>query len=1122
MESVHQQLHSSTQAVESPVLIGSSLPATNFIQLSSSALVPLGSSSAFGSILSVPVISHPLVSPVQQKQQQPMQNEPLLLLPTSALSLPAQTNFVVSTPFFNSKIQSASVDPSQQFHLNSTQMPVILKHPDSTSSLHIEQALNAQQINQQFVVLPVNGGNRDLSQVSNKDIQNRPAVQQKDILENTKNLKDRKSKLHGKLTAAQLHSDKSEPSKSEMKTRSVKNKDISVTKSDSVMESSAVINANYERSKLDLAQIISSIPPGWQVVGVTSSSQMALGDSVSSFTCSSSLASALAVKPTTSAAEVSCEIKSGAGLLTSKFSSHDQPGLVSVNLNTSSQPVASETVIDKWPAKELTCSVKMDDIPCTHTISIKTESLDSTETNTANVINGSHFGHQIFNHVKPAKTPASHRTSASVNTVASKQSQESGIKTAKGVCSLPENKTLLQELSKIQQSIISPCSQSVPTDSQWTIIGITSLSSLLPTNTVTTSQAPMSVVELTTNKGDSSDSAQRKSNALDATILKIPLCSSTVSVTNKDRTTDVSKRRSTLRPRGNSSVPLGNNDGNKFSTVPHVPSLTKPEDIKWTVVGIVGSPMPSSSALNPCISSPSEYLTTASQVTSARLEDVLSSQLMNVLSPLSTLDTSTILFSTSTSPNQLSPGGESTKTAKSQESENKSGKTETPTSNDDLKLDHSNSPNQWKVVGVTQLGIPFTAANPVLPLSQRNPISPVMSMPFLIPTASGSPFSSYATETTNIFTHSTGTSQAPSLLPPSLTSPSLLSSTALQFPVLNIGGTSCSSALTVPSTTSLLNTSSSVSMPTLQELTQQQNFSQLIQTQLPACQSMLTLNETNQWNVVGVVANNQVSLLNPNQGSPPVVSSMTPVSTSSAENSPSNSTQAISTQTAIAQQLSSCGDEKKEIKTTAVQNVTIRQSLVSRLEESNDKRSHLKCKDMVKKHQQESTKIKKNTVSNLLRIKRMQQKTSENGSSEDGDQTIDDYQDISNTSYEVPRKKIKTRSLRSYAGNRKIFTRAQNKTCDEKTGLRSGTQISVLSCKSENDDDEDGTAHILVNSKEEKVVDTQIPLKEMCDDKITPAVVDAHSSSRRRKLKVPRKLVADLDYHPFDSSSDSN
>ncbi|BFZ10014.1 hypothetical protein BsWGS_13053 [Bradybaena similaris] len=1116
MESVHHQLHSSTQAVESPVLIGSPLPATNFIQLSSSALVPLGSSSAFGSILSVPVISHPLVSPVQQKQQQPMQNEPLLLLPTSALSLPAQTNFVVSTPFFNSKIQSASVDPSQQFHLNSTQMPFILKPPDSNSSLHIEQALNAQQINQQFVVLPVNAGNRDLSQVSNRDNQNRPTVQQKDILENTKNLKDRKSKLHGKLTAAQLHSNKSEPSKSEMKTRSVKNKDISVTKSDSVVESPAVKNANYERSKLDLAQIISSIPPGWQVVGVTGSNQMALGDSVSSFNCSSSIASALAVKPTTSAAEVSCEIKCGAGLLTSKFPSHDQPGLVSVNLNTSSQPVASETVIDKWPAKELTCSVKMDDIPCTHTISIKTESLDSTETNTANVINGSHFGHQIFNHVKPAKTAASRRTSASVNTDASKQSQESGIKTAVGVCSLPENKTLLQELSKIQQSFSSPCSQSVPTDSQWTIIGITSLSSLLPTNTVTTSQAPMPVVGLITNKGDSSDSAQRKPAALDATILKIPLCSSTVSVANKDRTTDVSKRRSTLGPRGSSSVPLGNNDGNKFSTVPHMPSLTKPEDIKWTVVGIVGSPMPSSSALNPCISSPSEYLTTASQVTSARLEDVLSSQLVNVLSPLSTLDTSTILLSTSTSPNQLSPGGEGTKTKKPQESENKSAKTETPTSNED----HSNAPNQWKVVGVTQLGIPLTAASPVLPLAQRNPISPVMSMPFLIPTAPGSPFSSYATETTNIFTHSTGTSQSPSLLPPSLTSPSLLSSTALQFPVLNIGGTSCSSTLTVPSTTSLLNTSPSISMPTLQDLAQQQNFSQLIQTQLPACQSMLTLNETNQWNVVGVVANNQVSLLNPNQSNPPVVSSMTPVPTSSSENSPSHSTQAVSTQNAIAQQLSSCGDEKKEIKATAVKNVTIRQSLVSRHEESNEKRSHLKCKDMVKKHQQESTKIKKNTVSNLLRIKRMQQKTSENGSSEDGDQTIEDYQDIS--SYEVPRKKIKTRSLRSYAGNRKIFTRAQNKTSDEKTGLRSGTQISVLSCKSENDDDDDGTAHILVNSKEEKVVDAQIPLKEMCDDKITPAVVDAHSSSRRRKLKVPRKLVADLDYHPFDSSSDSN
>lgn len=468
--------------------------------------------------------------------------------------------------------------------------------------------------------------------------------------------------------------------------------------------------------------------------------------------------------------------------------------------------------------------------------------------------------------------------------------------------------------------------------------------------------------------------------------------------------------------------------------------------------------------------------------------------------------------------------------SKLQEKTKKPPKTRSSVNGDDAKLAHTSPPpqSQWKVVGITQLGIPPSPASAVVPLPQLNPASPVLSVPFLVSAESSSLLSNTTTGTTSIITQATGTTSSSTLLSQLSTASTLLSTPTMPFPVFGLDRISCNTPITLSPPSPFLNPASPPSVQVLQDIAQQQNLSQFIKNQLTACQSpvsSLTQNDNNQWNVVGVVANNHVSLLSPVHGSPQVINTAATISKPSSQDTTQHILPVPSAQNIKSKQNISSYDGKKIIKPgTANKSGTIRQSLASRFDEQDSKHYNLKCKGQVNRHQQESPKIKKNTVSNLLRMKRMQQRTSENVCSEVKEQIYEELQDFSEASCPVPQKKPKTRSLRSYAGNRKIFTRMQSKTFNE--NLKSGTQIPAVCCESEDGEDQEiQTNTTSVSSR--KIDGRATHVSEVVED-INVNVgssmtnVEAQSSSRRRKLKVPRKMVADLDYHPFDSSSDSN
>ncbi|KAK3798048.1 hypothetical protein RRG08_034609 [Elysia crispata] len=170
-----------------------------------------------------------------------------------------------------------------------------------------------------------------------------------------------------------------------------------------------------------------------------------------------------------------------------------------------------------------------------------------------------------------------------------------------------------------------------------------------------------------------------------------------------------------------------------------------------------------------------------------------------------------------------------------------------------------------------------------------------------------------------------------------------------------------------------------------------------------------------------------------------------------------------------------------------------------------------RAKDMLKKP---SSKLKKNTVSNLLKMRRCQSSGPEHPDIHSG-QEFHEENHLRFTD-DSPRKRCRSRSLRSYSGNRHEFQGSPDGR-DSAFHLRSSSDTTVSDHNSEDETERNQLV------KMEKLSPPVSPVTS--SDKHTEET-SSHSFSkspaRRRKLKVPRKMVADLDYHPFDSSSDSN
>ena len=283
--------------------------------------------------------------------------------------------------------------------------------------------------------------------------------------------------------------------------------------------------------------------------------------------------------------------------------------------------------------------------------------------------------------------------------------------------------------------------------------------------------------------------------------------------------------------------------------------------------------------------------------------------------------------------------------------------------------------------------------------------------------------------------------------------------------------------------------------------------------------------QSNQWKVVGVVANNQVSMISPEKGHEDGITvkdakPVAPITMASSEPSV----------------LLQVPENKEPRRITKVQSCVDRNFPYVSMECRSEKKEHLsalvlapgeheacldkkkqfdwncRAKDMLKRPN--TSKLKKNTVSNLLKMKRCHNSAHDPSEVNSAGEIYE--ADLIRFSDDIPKKRCRTRSLRSFSSSRQQLHNSMD-SHDSAFHLRSCSDTTISDHNSEEE-----TERIQVR-KTEKF--SPAPLKMNSPERHGNDVSShsfCQSPARRRKLKVPRKMVADLDYHPFDSSSDSN
>lgn len=207
--------------------------------------------------------------------------------------------------------------------------------------------------------------------------------------------------------------------------------------------------------------------------------------------------------------------------------------------------------------------------------------------------------------------------------------------------------------------------------------------------------------------------------------------------------------------------------------------------------------------------------------------------------------------------------------------------------------------------------------------------------------------------------------------------------------------------------------------------------------------------------------------------------------------------------------------------------------------------------------------MKKHTVSKLLRMKRMKDKNKSNYKSSskinchlesdnesESHKIVKHFTDGTKLLKHLPSSRPigngdsnskkserdeRSRPLHSYSGNRDLFSKSppirnsNNKSSpmlSDRISLRSGTQVPV--CHSDNVGKHQNRASNVSKDSEHGInanvnsVDIESKKQDRHESFMKTDGSSSRSSARKRKLNVPRKMIADLDYHPYDSSSDSN
>ncbi|XP_055889172.1 uncharacterized protein LOC106079394 [Biomphalaria glabrata] len=994
--------------------------------------------------------------PVSLLGQPPLQSqsEPILLLPAS--SLPVAQSAHANASMLSPKMSSALTLP-QQLLLNTAQLPAMIKPP--AASLPANQSpIQQEASSQSIIVLPL-GTNEPVPNKSLPEKNSENKCLPADSTESSSKEKwtrsgtsRRKSTKISELCSMRENSKKFVSSAQTPPS-------ISLTSNETLGNSMSQDSLCSSVKPNDISQILSSLPPGWQVVGMTGLEQV----------------SALRLeecRPLSQTSQVM--VSPGCKPLT--------PSLVCVNLNNVSQPVASETP-DNSAVNELTCCVKLDDIPCTQVISIKTEPIKEEETKPDSTSDDQSIKRprEKFSGVRKLRGNTNDQTEKS------RYCAQSNVATRNSV-----NPYALSESLDCRSSTLND---------QWTIVGVTSIPQTTVKDVSTLSNAMSNTATVTSSSSDHIVSSQSVDQSPETIILKIPICPSSTSKGKRKTKVGANKAVSSTIT-SVSAAPVPDPPKDKEGS-----QVNKSEDMKWTIVGLTQTPLSQDdttgniqhalpSGHSSVLSYPSGLTGGNSSLLTPLLNNASTSantHLLNIMSAISTTNQLMLQKNMSNQNNLISPADVGS------------------VGSDDVtktnhQRDHSSGAipdkNEWKVVGVTPLGLPVASVNPFTQVSpfQVTPFQPLSSLvpvPLLLPPS------------TSLIPEEPTTSVGKNLASATISS---VSSASSPHP----GTATTSSVILPPPVSTCLKQLTASDFEALQAYRFQHGLDHLLHNSSENLLSPINFHksvEPNHWNVVGMLANNQVSLLD----------------------SENTLTSNLNTQTLSKSSRTTCkettlndGPSQISAPLTSPKNNTVRQTLASKLKCGGTQSKLYKFKNFVKLNEESMTSIckdqisatipsvsksmtsphyvKKNTVSSLLRLKRMQK------SRHDASHRLDamNYMDVQ-AKGDLSRSKV--RSLRSYAGNRGLFTKA--KECNDETHTFSEAQVSTFSSKHEV---EESFLEVQSSASSNQIMSPEKQRSEGSFVKTQP-----HSAARKRKLKVPRRMIAvDTDYHPFDTSSDSN
>uniref|UniRef100_A0A2C9M4G1 Uncharacterized protein n=1 Tax=Biomphalaria glabrata TaxID=6526 RepID=A0A2C9M4G1_BIOGL len=478
--------------------------------------------------------------PVSLLGQPPLQSqsEPILLLPAS--SLPAAQSAHANASVLSPKMSSALTLP-QQLLLNTAQLPAMIKPP--AASLPANQSPVQQEASSQSIIVLPLGTNEPVPNKSLPEKNSENKCLPADSTESSSKEKwtrsgtsRRKSTKISELCSMRENSKKFINSAQTPPSISLtSNETLGNTMSQDSLCSSVKTN--------DISQILSSLPPGWQVVGMTGLEQVSalrLGE----------------CRPLSQTSQVM--VSPGCKPLT--------PSLVCVNLNNVSQPVASETP-DNSAVNELTCCVKLDDIPCTQIISIKTEPIKEEETKPDSTSDDQSIKRprEKFSGVRKLRGNTNDQTEKS------RYCAQSNVATRNSV-----NPYALSESLDCRSSTLND---------QWTIVGVTSIPQTTVKDVSTLSNAMSNTATVTSSSSDHVVSSQSVDQSPETIILKIPICPSSTSKGKRKTKVGANKAVSSTIT-SVSAAPVPDPPKDKESS-----QVNKSEDMKWTIVGLTQTPL---------------------------------------------------------------------------------------------------------------------------------------------------------------------------------------------------------------------------------------------------------------------------------------------------------------------------------------------------------------------------------------------------------------------------------------------------------------------------------------------------------------------------------------------------